>query len=56
MPTMNVFFVGFPIKIGAGLAVLALSLPLFSYGGSFLLTCYLAVGILHRIYMERGSI
>ncbi len=31
MPTMNVFFVGFPIKIGAGLAVLALSLPLFSY-------------------------
>ncbi len=31
MPTMNVFFVGFPIKIGAGLAVVALSLPLFAY-------------------------
>lgn len=31
MPTMNVFFVGFPIKIGVGLAVLAMSLPIFSY-------------------------
>ena len=31
MPTMNVFFVGLPIKIGVGLAVLALSLPLFGY-------------------------
>ena len=31
MPTMNVFFVGFPIKIGAGLAVIAMSLPLFAY-------------------------
>ena len=31
MPTMNVFFVGFPIKIGVGLVVLAMSLPLFSY-------------------------
>ncbi|HKK20434.1 MAG TPA: flagellar biosynthetic protein FliR [candidate division Zixibacteria bacterium] len=31
MPTMNVFFVGFPIKIGAGLLVMALSLPLFTY-------------------------
>ncbi len=31
MPTMNVFFVGFPIKIGVGLLVLAMSLPVFSY-------------------------
>ena len=31
MPTMNVFFVGFPIKITVGLSVLALSLPLFAY-------------------------
>lgn len=31
MPTMNVFFVGMPIKIGAGLAVMALSLPFFAY-------------------------
>jgi len=30
MPTMNVFFVGFPLKIGAGLLVLALSLPIVS--------------------------
>lgn len=30
IPTMNVFFVGFPIKISVGLAVVALSLPLFS--------------------------
>lgn len=31
MPTMNVFFVGFPIKIGVGLMVMAISLPLFAY-------------------------
>jgi flagellar biosynthetic protein FliR len=31
MPTMNVFFVGFPIKIGVGLVVMAISLPLFAY-------------------------
>lgn len=31
MPTMNVFFVGFPVKIGVGLLVMALSLPLFVY-------------------------
>ncbi len=31
MPTMNVFFVGFPIKIGVGLMVVAMSLPIFSY-------------------------
>ena len=31
MPTMNVFFVGFPIKIGGGLTVMAMSLPLFAY-------------------------
>ncbi len=36
--------------------ITGLPLPLFSYGGSFLLTCYIAFGILHRIYMERGSI
>jgi len=31
MPTMNVFFVGFPIKITAGLIVMALSLPVFAF-------------------------
>jgi flagellar biosynthetic protein FliR len=31
MPTMNVFFVGFPIKIGVGLMVMAMSLPIFAY-------------------------
>ena len=31
MPTMNVFFVGFPIKIGVGMLTIALALPLFSY-------------------------
>ncbi|MCK4573474.1 MAG: flagellar biosynthetic protein FliR [candidate division Zixibacteria bacterium] len=31
MPTMNVFFVGFPIKIGAGLMVMAMALPIFAY-------------------------
>ncbi len=31
IPTMNVFFVGFPIKIGVGLTVMAMSLPLFVY-------------------------
>jgi flagellar biosynthetic protein FliR len=31
MPNMNVFFVGFPVKVGVGLAVIALSLPAFSY-------------------------
>ncbi len=31
MPTMNVFFVGFPIKIGVGLMVMAMSLPVFAY-------------------------
>ena len=31
MPTMNVFFVGFPIKIGVGLAVMAMSLPIVAY-------------------------
>ena len=36
--------------------ITGLPLPLFSYGGSFLMTCYLAVGILHRIYMERSGI
>ncbi|MBW7995437.1 MAG: rod shape-determining protein RodA [Candidatus Glassbacteria bacterium] len=35
--------------------ITGLPLPLFSYGGSFLLTCYLAIGILHRIHMERSS-
>jgi flagellar biosynthetic protein FliR len=31
LPTMNVFFVGFPVKIGVGLTVLAISLPVFAY-------------------------
>lgn len=31
MPTMNIFIVGFPVKIGIGLLVVAMSLPIFSY-------------------------
>jgi flagellar biosynthetic protein FliR len=31
MPTMNVFFVGFPIKITIGLLVMAISLPVFGF-------------------------
>ena len=31
MPTMNVFFVGIPVKLAAGFVILALSLPVFSY-------------------------
>jgi len=31
MPTMNIFVAGFPIKITVGFAVLAMSLPVFSY-------------------------
>ena len=34
--------------------ITGLPLPLFSYGGSFLLTCYLSFGILQRIYIERS--
>ena len=30
VPQMNVFIVGFPLKIGVGLFMLAASLPLFS--------------------------
>ncbi len=31
MPTMNIFIVGFPLKVGVGLAVTAMSLPIFGY-------------------------
>ena len=31
MPTMNVFFVGFPVKIAAGLIIMAMSLPVLTY-------------------------
>lgn len=31
MPTMNVFFVGFPIKATIGFSVMAISLPVFGY-------------------------
>lgn len=31
MPSMNIFIVGFPLKIGMGLLVVAMSLPIFSY-------------------------
>ncbi len=31
MPSMNIFIVGFPLKIGMGILVVALSLPVFSY-------------------------
>jgi len=34
--------------------ITGLPLPLFSYGGSFLLTCYVSFGILQRIYIERS--
>ncbi len=33
-----------------------LPLPLFSYGGSFLITCYAAVGILQRINIEKSTL
>lgn len=53
MPTMNVFFVGMPIKIGAGLAVMALSLPFFAYVLEKM-TAYLD-GELRVIYMAFGK-
>jgi len=31
MPTMNIFIVGFPLKVGVGLLVTAISLPIFGY-------------------------
>ncbi|MBU8934922.1 MAG: flagellar biosynthetic protein FliR [candidate division Zixibacteria bacterium] len=31
IPSMNIFFIGFPIKMGVGLAVVGLSLPLFAH-------------------------
>lgn len=31
MPTMNIFIVGFPLKIGMGILVVAMSLPIFAY-------------------------
>ncbi len=31
LPTMNVFFVGFPVKIAVGLVVIGMSLPIFAY-------------------------
>jgi flagellar biosynthetic protein FliR len=31
MPTMNIFIVGFPLKIGVGMLVVAMSLPIFAY-------------------------
>ncbi|MCK4301324.1 MAG: flagellar biosynthetic protein FliR [candidate division Zixibacteria bacterium] len=31
VPTMNVFFIGFPIKIAVGFVVLGMSLPIFAY-------------------------
>jgi flagellar biosynthetic protein FliR len=31
MPTMNIFIVGFPLKVGVGLFVTSLSLPVFAY-------------------------
>jgi flagellar biosynthetic protein FliR len=31
MPTMNIFIVGFPLKVGVGLMVTAMALPVLSY-------------------------
>ena len=31
MPSMNIFIVGFPLKIGMGILVVAMALPIFSY-------------------------
>ncbi|MEA3296230.1 MAG: flagellar biosynthetic protein FliR, partial [candidate division Zixibacteria bacterium] len=31
VPTMNVFFIGFPIKVSVGFIVMAMSLPIFAY-------------------------
>ncbi|MEA1996112.1 MAG: FtsW/RodA/SpoVE family cell cycle protein, partial [Gemmatimonadota bacterium] len=47
------------INVGMTIGVMpitGLPLPLFSYGGSFLITCYIAFGILQRIYIERSAI
>lgn len=54
MPTMNVFFVGFPIKIGAGLLVMALSLPIVAHvlekGMVFI------DGELHQMFLAIGKV
>ena len=53
MPTMNVFFVGIPIKIAMGLIVMAVSLPAFAYvleqGMNYLNS------ELHEIYLAMGQ-
>jgi flagellar biosynthesis protein FliR len=54
MPTMNVFFVGFPLKIGAGLLVMALSLPIVAHvlekGMVFV------DGELHQMFLAIGKV
>ncbi len=54
MPTMNVFFVGIPLKIAAGLFVLALSLPVLAF------VLEKSVGYLdtelHQLFLTMGKV
>ena len=55
----SLFFGHIIVNVGMTVGVMpitGLPLPLISYGGSFLLTCYMAFGILQRIYIERSGV
>ena len=53
MPRMNIWLIGFPIKIGVGLIGLAVTVPLFVYvlSGSF---DYFVSGLLRMVAMITG--
>ncbi|MDF1544999.1 MAG: flagellar biosynthetic protein FliR [bacterium] len=53
MPTMNVFFVGIPVKIAMGLLVMAISLPAFAY--VLEQTMNYLNGELREIYLAMGQ-
>jgi rod shape determining protein RodA len=51
----SIWFVHIVVNVGMTMnlvPVTGIPLPFFSYGGSFLLVCWLCVGILHRISVE----
>jgi rod shape determining protein RodA len=51
----SIFLVHIVVNVGMTLnlvPVTGIPLPFFSYGGSFLLACWLCVGVLHRISVE----
>ena len=54
MPRMNIWLIGFPIKIGVGLIGLAVTLPLFVYvlSGSF---DYFVSGLLRMVALITGK-